>query len=1480
MDTDITEALETLASGQPTAPALHVPGRRTLSYADLGAQIRYVRRQVGGWGVVRGDLIAGVIPPRPEMALACATFPAVATFAPLSPALTSDSYAELLTRLRPKVVILPDEIDHPIRTAARRCGVAEVDLRTDASAPAGMFTVELARQQESLSRAAPSRRDWAYVIATSGTTGRPKLVPRSHRQLALHAESLGELCRLGADDVGCHLLRMQHTHGIDAALMIPLLRGSSVVCLPEFDIEGFFTALDEYRVSWLTAVFTVYREILRRAPDFREAVARNSLRFMRVTSGLLEPDEADRIEHTFGTPLLAGYGMTEVRMIAHEPLAPRARKRRSAGVPVCSEVAVVSKAGAICSTGEVGEVVVRGPAVFDGYFDDEKATAAAFVDGWFRTGDLGRFDEDGYLYLVGRIKDLINRGGEKIAPAEIDAAIAPIPGIREVATFAIPHQSLGEEIAAAVVVDGTVAIHASDIIEQVRQRLGPKRVPRHIYFVDRLPRTDSGKVRRSELPQLVERERLDARSAGGSHIEEPGVVASAMEAALAGIWASVLKAKKVGRADDFFMLGGDSLSGARLLANIKSLFGVDLPLASLFDRAATVAGMARMIEEARARGAAREHAADSLRSGGTIPRRQPDGAAILSDTQQRMWFLAKLDPDTSSYNESRAYRLLGSIDAEALRRALRFVAGRHEILRATYSLIDDEPRQIVHADATLDLQLADLSDTPAVQQDEALQRLLLGETQRPFDLAKGPTLRLVLVRLSDREHVLLRVAHHISVDGWSAGILEQELSSAYNAFVSKREPAWAELPIQYADYAAWQREWLQSEVLEQQLGYWKAQLADLPTLALPTDRPRPAVVSDCGARALFDLPAPLLQGLKEVGRREGATLFMTLLAAFQVLLYRYSGQEDIAVGVPIAGRRRSELQGLIGFFANTLVLRGDLAGNPLFRELLARVRERALGAYTHQDVPFEKLVEELAPARDLSRNPLFQVMFALQNAPGATLALQGVQASPLALAGHTAKFDLSLAVRESDEGLHARWEYSTDLFDAATIERMARHFERLLEGIVADPQQRIGALPLLSAAERYQLLVEWNDTAADRRDGCVHELFEDQAARSPDAVAVVFEERQLTYAELNARANRVAHHLIDLGVKPEVLVGLCMERSLEMIVGLLGILKAGGAYVPLDPAYPVDRLTFMIADTQAPVLLTQQRLLSRLAQHPGQILCIDSDPPAASAARSENPPRQARPENLAYVIYTSGSTGRPKGVAIEHRSAVAFLHWVPTVFSDSELAATLFSTSICFDLSIFELFAPLSRGGAVILAQNALQLPELPAAGRVTLINTVPSAMTELMRLGAVPASVRTVNLAGEPLPGSLARSIYELRHVDQLYNLFGPTEDTTYSTYALMGRGDTEAPSIGRPIAGTRLYVLDRNGSPVPVGVPGELYIGGAGLARGYLNRPELTAERFVSDPFTTEPGARLYRTGDLVRYRPDGNLDYLGRLDEQVKV
>ena len=590
---------------------------------------------------------------------------------------------------------------------------------------------------------------------------------------------------------------------------------------------------------------------------------------------------------------------------------------------------------------------------------------------------------------------------------------------------------------------------------------------------------------------------------------------------------------------------------------------------------------------------------------------------------------------------------------------------------------------------------------------------------------------------------------------------------------------------------------------------------------MPTDRPRPAWPTYAGARETLSLSAELSAALRALGRREGATLYMVLLAGFNVLLQRYTHQDDLVVGSPIANRTRSELEELIGFFVNSLVIRTDTSGDPGFTELLARVRRVALDAYAHQDLPFERLVEELDPERDSSRNPLFQVMFAAQNAPGHASSSMGTALTidDFPIEVRTTRFDVEVHVWEVAEQLRVDFIYATDLFDAATMRRMSGHYERVLAGVVANPACRLSELPLLTEAERHQLLVEWNDTAADYpRDRCIHQLFEAQVARTPEAVAVVFEDRQLTYAELNARANQLAHHLIALGVGPEVLVGICLERSLELIVGLLGILKAGGAYVPLDPSYPAKRLEFMLHDTQAPVLLTQQGLLEQLPFYEGRVLCLDRDWPEINSRSQDNPAPAVTSQSLAYVIYTSGSTGTPKGVAIEHSSAVTFLHWAAEVFSDQELAGTLFSTSVCFDLSVFELFAPLSRGGAAIVAENALQLPALTSASRVTLINTVPSAMTELLRMGGVPASVRTVNLAGEPLAGSLARAIYELKHVDKLYNLYGPTEGTTYSTFAPIARDDTEAPTIGRPICNTQVYVLDRYLNPAPVGVAGRV--------------------------------------------------------------
>ena len=599
MEREITQILETLASRQPAAPAIHVPGRTTLTYADLGAQIRYVRERLEDWGSGRGDIVVGVIPSRPEMAVACVTVPAAASFAPLSPGLTTDAYCELLVRLRPTSLIVPKELDHPARLAARRCGVVEIELVSEPSAPAGMFTLELNRQDQSLARALSAQADWAYILNTSGTTGRSKLVPRSHRALELFAQSIGDWLRLTPNDVGCHLLPMHHSGGLETALIVPLLRGASVVCLSESDIDRFFATLDDYQVTWLVAGPTVYRTILRRAPDFRDAVARNKLRRMTVGAGSLEPDEIARIESTLGAPMLTRYGLTEARSITADPQPPGVRKQGSVGVPFCNEVAIMSEAGVICAAGGVGEVVVRGPQVFKGYVDDAQATAAAFVDGWFRTGDLGRFDEDGYLYLVGRIKDMINRGGEKISPVEIDAAIEAIPGIRAAATFAIPHPSLGEEVAAAVVKDGDVAMEASHIIDQVRRRVGPKRVPRQIYFVSLLPRTDSGKVRRSELPRLLGLDEFVTSASAEAAAEAPAQTLSPLEAALVGLWSSVLQVKSIGVNDDFSLLGGDALRGARLLSSVEAVFGVALPIELLFRNAATIAVMARAIEAAR-----------------------------------------------------------------------------------------------------------------------------------------------------------------------------------------------------------------------------------------------------------------------------------------------------------------------------------------------------------------------------------------------------------------------------------------------------------------------------------------------------------------------------------------------------------------------------------------------------------------------------------------------------------------------------------------------------------------------------------------------------------------------------------------------------------------------------------------------------------------------------------------------------------------
>jgi amino acid adenylation domain-containing protein len=854
-----------------------------------------------------------------------------------------------------------------------------------------------------------------------------------------------------------------------------------------------------------------------------------------------------------------------------------------------------------------------------------------------------------------------------------------------------------------------------------------------------------------------------------------------------------------------------------------------------------------------------------------------------SFAQQRLWFLDQLEPNSTTYNIFSTIRLRGLLNVWAFEQSLNAIIQRHEVLRTTFRPMEGQPMQVIAPTLTVPLSLVDLQNLPETEREAEVLRLTAEEAQRPFNLVQGPLVRATLLQSGTEEHMLLLTMHHIISDTWSIGVFLHELAELYEAFSTGRPSPLPELPIQYVDFAIWQREWLQGKVLEAQMAYWKQQLAGAPTvLELPTDRPRPTVPTRCGSIYLFTLSKHLTDALKTLSHREGVTLYMTLLATFNTLLHRYTGQDDIVIGSPIAGRNRVETEALIGFFVNTLALRTDLSGNPTFCQLLGRVREVSLEAQAHQDVPFEYLVKALQPERNPGQNPLFQVLLSLQpslsgHPSGWTLNHTG-----------TSKFDLSLICEDRPEGLIGWFEYSSDLFDTTTIARMAEHWQTLLEGIVADPKQRLSDLPLLTEAEQQQLLVEWNDTQrAYPRDQCIHELFEEQVERTPDAVAVVFENSQLTYRELNQRANQLARHLQALGVGSEVLVGICMERSLEMMIALLGTLKAGGAYIPLDPAYPRDRLAFMLQDAQVPVLLTQQRLLKGLPEHRAQEVCLDADWGAIAQESAANPSSEARADNLVYVIYTSGSTGKPKGVMVTQQNLVHST-CARMSYYRSPVKSFLLLSPFAYDSSVAGIFWTLCQGGRLVLAgqrpeQDPFQIAEVIAHHQVSHVLSVPSLYRLLLAQVAPQqlVSLQTVIVAGESCPRELADRHQALLPHTALFNEYGPTEAAVWSSvYEIRLQELSTRVPIGRPIANTQVYLLDRHLHPVPIGVQGELYIGGDGLARGYLNRPELTAERFIRHPFSNDPHARLYRTGDLARYLPDGNLEFLGRIDQQVKI
>ncbi|MET0396097.1 MAG: amino acid adenylation domain-containing protein, partial [Longimicrobiaceae bacterium] len=1022
---------------------------------------------------------------------------------------------------------------------------------------------------------------------------------------------------------------------------------------------------------------------------------------------------------------------------------------------------------------------------------------------------------------------------------------------------------------AYVVPEAGVEVAAAELRAHVEEQVPEYMVPGAFVVLEELPVMASGKVDRRLLP--APESASERESVGPRTVEEE---------LLAGIWAGVLGTEGVGAEESFFELGGHSLLATQVVSRARQVFGVELPLRALFE-APTVTGLAGRIEALR--GAAALPAPP-------IERVSREGPLPLSFAQQRLWLVDRMEPDSPAYNMAYALRLRGSLDSAALRASLDALVRRHETLRTTFAEQGGAPVQVIHPPAPVALEELDLRELPAAEREARAGRLADEEALRPFDLARGPLLRSTLLRLGDGDHVLLFTLHHIVSDGWSRGVLVREVSAHYAAACRGETARLPELEIQYADYAVWQRERLGGGVMEMQLAYWRERLAGAPPLLeIPTDRPRAMGQSARAGSHAFRLAPELSRGLRALSRQEGATLFMTAIAAWQALLGRYAGQDDVVVGSPIAGRTRHEVEGLIGFFVNMLCLRADLAGDPTWSELLARVREEALGAYAHQELPFGRLVEDLVGERSLTHAPLFQVAFALDRAGDRDErpSLGEVRLEPFGSGEGVAKFDLFLTLLDERETLGGALAYREGLFEAETIARVAGHLEAVLEAMVADPSRRLSGLSLLRGAERARVLEAWNDTAAALPHVCIHELFAEQAARAPHALAVRSGGEALTYAELERRANRIAHLLRGLGVGPETRVGVCMERGAEAVAALLGIVTAGGAYVPLDPSNPTERLRQVFSDAGVALALTHA---AAGAQLPGDVEALRLDEPAVAAALAAMPetaPRVASDAaQLAYVVYTSGSTGLPKGVAVAHRSVVRLVRgtgYVP--FGPSERIAQV--SNLAFDAATFEIWGALLNGGSLEVFEREVTLS--PAAFAAALREREVSALfltTALFNRVAADepqafAPLRHLLFGGEAVDPRSVRRVLERGAPGRLLHVYGPTETTTYASWQHVRGVEADAATvpIGGPLGNTTLYVLDGGGEPLPAGVPGELCIGGLGVARGYLGQAGLTAERFVPDAFGAA-GARLYRTGDRVRWTAAGEVEYLGRMDAQVKI
>ncbi|WP_338861601.1 non-ribosomal peptide synthase/polyketide synthase [Mycetohabitans rhizoxinica] len=1450
----IHQLFEAQVERTPEAIAL-VYEDQALSYAQLNARANRLAHQLIELGVQPDARVAICVQRSPALVVGLlAILKAGGAYVPLDPAYPSERLAHILVDAAPSIVLA----DAAGRAALGEAALAECTVLDPATVPALPDT--------NPSVASLTSRHLAYVIYTSGSTGVPKGVMVHHQGVVRLVRNTDYIkVEPGA------VFALASNLAFDATtfeIWAPLLNGARIEVIERETLLSPVTLARKLKQSGVTVLFLTTALFNQMVKEKVEAFS--DLHYLLFGGENADPRCVFRVlQQAKPRHLLHVYGPTET--VTYASWYEVCNVKQDTSIPIGRPIAntriyLLDRYGQPVPLGAVGELYIGGAGVARGYLNRPELTAERFVHDPFasepdarmyKTGDLARYLPDGNLEFLGRNDHQVKIRGFRIELGEIEACLAQHTQVRDAVILATG-EGQDKRLVAYVVADPDDAL-AGTLRTHVAAALPEYMVPSAFVRLDALPLTPNGKL---------DRRALLAPSADAFAHQAYEAPQGELETTLAQIWSELLGVEPVGRHDNFFALGGHSLLAVRLMNRVAAL-GIALPLATLF-AAPTLAGLAAVLEAQRAS------------DGAALPAITPvsrDGALPLSFAQQRLWFFAQLDSASDTYHMPMALRLRGTLNPIAWQQALDALWARHEALRSVFVSVDGQPQvQLLPAEAGMPMTWHDLRGVS----DAATQLVQLSAeaAQAPFDLACGPLMRACGIQVADDEYVMLLVQHHIVSDGWSVGVLVRELNTLYRAACDGQTDPLPALTIQYPDYAAWQRQWLSGERLKAQGEYWRTQLTDAPVLlTLPTDRPRPAQQSFEGAYVPIQIDAQTTQALKRWSQAQGATLFMTVLAAWSAVLARLSGQEDLVIGTASANRHHPQIEPLIGFFVNTLALRMDVSGEPSATQLLERVRRTALEAQAHQDVPFEQVVEIVQPPRRLEHTPLFQVMFAWQSNERAVWDLPALEVTPADLAYDVAKFDLDLHLYEAGGEIVGALGYATALFDRATIERHVGYLQTMLQAMAADAAYPVTRVELLSPAERTLLLQTWNATQRDYpAHQCIHQLFEAQAERMPEAIALVYEDQALSYTELNARANRLAHQLIELGVVPNARVAICVQRSPAMVVGLLAILKAGGAYVPLDPSYPGERLAHILMDAAPDIVLADaagQVALGGAALTDRTVL----DPNRLPAQAETNPVvPDLTSRHLAYVIYTSGSTGIPKGVMVEHAQTVNFLFWALQTFTSAETQHTLLATSISFDLSIYECFVPLAQGSTVHLVEDALAL--MHHAQPVSLINTVPSALQSLLAHQADLSSAVTINMAGEPLKASLIKQVFEKTPVQRLCNLYGPSESTTYSTWLSIQRGAPFIESIGRPIANTRIYLLDRYGQPVPLGAVGELYIGGAGVARGYLNRPELTAERFVPDPFSDDAGARLYKTGDLARYLPDGNLEFVGRNDEQVKI